>query len=160
MKRFWNKVEKTDYCWFWIASGRGNGYGCFKYKGKLIDAHRMVWFLIYGYFPKQFVLHHCDNRKCVNPKHLYEGTQKQNVLDAINRNRHYHTPKGSKTGVIPKNRKLTEGQIEIIKKEYLNGKSCMELGKKYDLHRTNIWRCIKGSSYANIPLQNKLGERL
>lgn len=83
MKRFWDKVEKNDSCWNWIAGSRGNGYGCIKYKGINYDAHRFVWFLTYGKLPKKWILHKCNNRKCVKIEHLYEGTPKENVRDTI-----------------------------------------------------------------------------
>jgi len=81
MKRFWDKVEKTNTCWNWVGGSRGNGYGCIKYQKKVYDTHRFVWFLTKGVFPKQWILHKCNNRKCVNPDHLYEGTPKENYED-------------------------------------------------------------------------------
>lgn len=89
MKRFFDKVNKTDYCWVWTASLRGKtGYGVFKLNRKVIDAHRLSYQLHYGEIPKGlYVCHTCDNRKCVNPEHLFLGSAKDNWQDGFNKGR-------------------------------------------------------------------------
>ena len=95
MLRFWKKVRKTDCCWIWTGAVSSNGYGHIGIDGKMILAHRASYALKNGEIKKGLqVNHHCDNKLCVNPEHLYAGTQKQNIADCISRGR-FNKPKGS-----------------------------------------------------------------
>lgn len=88
--KFWPKVNKTDTCWLWTGA-RASGYGTIGaggYKGKMLSAHRVSYELAYGKFdPKLYVLHKCDVKLCVNPEHLFLGTQQDNVDDMIAKGR-------------------------------------------------------------------------
>mgnify|MGYP003435256035 FL=1 len=94
-------------CWEW----QGHldwGYGRMHYKGKHYRAHRLAWFMTYGEMPTLSILHSCDNKKCVNPNHLREGTHKENMQDKVDRNR---TAKGQHNG----NAILTESDVIKIR---------------------------------------------
>lgn len=88
--RFWSyvKVGNPDECWEWIGSMKPQGYGQMQIDGKLVYAHRYSWFIHYGKLDKGIQVHHkCDNRKCVNPNHLWLGVQKENIADMIAKGR-------------------------------------------------------------------------
>lgn len=94
MDRFWSKVNKAgdNDCWEWQASLR-NGYGAFKFRGKMWIASRVAYTLTKGEIPNGLlVCHTCDNRKCVNPAHLFLGTYVDNAQDMIAKGRQYMPP--------------------------------------------------------------------
>lgn len=95
VKNFWSKVEKTDKCWFWrgASDGKPNGYGKLTIRHVAHTAHRVSWVIHNGDIPKGegyhgvCVLHKCDNRNCINPEHLFLGSQQENMRDAWDKGR-------------------------------------------------------------------------
>ncbi len=93
LDRFWEKVEimGSRECWPWLSAVNQDGYGLFRTKsyGPMTGAHRIMWMLVNGEIPIGLsVLHHCDNPPCVNPDHLFLGTQQDNIQDMMDKGRH------------------------------------------------------------------------
>jgi hypothetical protein len=86
-ERFLQKVRKhRSGCHVWQSTMRKDGYGHFWRDGSIQKAHRVAWEIFIGSVPEGLhVLHKCDNRKCVNLKHLYLGTPSDNVRDKVER---------------------------------------------------------------------------
>lgn len=90
-ERFWSKVNKSgpDECWEWNAGKQSDGYGSFWWNGSAEGAHRVSYRLCHEEEIEEGkqINHHCDNPPCVNPKHLYAGTQQENGWDQSKRER-------------------------------------------------------------------------
>lgn len=84
--RFLQRVEIGNEldCWEWTGDLNQSGYGRFFLNGERMGAHRASYILENGSIPNGlFILHKCNNRKCVNPAHLVAGTQSENVQDTV-----------------------------------------------------------------------------
>lgn len=93
---FWSKVDRSggpDACWQWLGFRDRIGYGHFSHK----LAHRIAWIARFGGIPEgQQVLHHCDNPPCCNSRHLFLGTQADNMRDCVAKGR-LHSANARKT---------------------------------------------------------------
>ena len=91
-ERFWNNVKRGDKndCWLWLGGKTKSGYGQCYFEKKVQRAHRVAWMLSKSIVPipsGMGVLHTCDNPACVNPLHLFLGTQKDNMQDCKSKGR-------------------------------------------------------------------------
>jgi hypothetical protein len=149
--RFWRKVNKTASCWLWTAGTNGDGYGVAYLPGHIPQsAHRVAWLLLNGPIPDGvFVLHNCpggDNPLCVNPDHLWLGSQDLNVADMMAKGRG-NKAQGERTGKA----KLTDAIVRLIRERYaahVAGRT--QLAREYGVSKGAIDRVIERRSWRHV----------
>jgi hypothetical protein len=143
--RFYNsRVVRADGCWKWSGSKLPKGYGLLmshSTRRKVFSAHRFSWTIHRGVIPNgKHVLHRCDNPECSNPDHLFLGTPKENMRDAINKGRR-------NTGVRPSGEKhwkakLTASQVLQIREDHKRNVSQADLARQYGVGQTAINKIV------------------
>lgn len=147
-ERFWAKVQKTDSCWLWTGS-QGNTYGHGSISVRRDDgtyapayAHRVAWELAHGAIPShQQVLHNCpkgDNPRCVNPAHLFLGSQAENLKDAA--------AKGRLSVPRPNHhrRALTDDDVLEIRRLRAGGGLLAVIAERFGVTKSAICQIAKG----------------
>lgn len=142
--------EYQGECLIWISKSvyPNFGYGCISYRGKPIAAHRASYLAFIGEIPKgKWVLHKCDNPKCINPNHLFLGTCKDNVIDMTKKGRGIN-----KIGIEHGNSIFNEKDIDNIRYQYYTGMcSINKLRKKYDCSLFAIHSIVTRQTWKHIP---------
>lgn len=143
-------IGVEEGCWNWAGSIGDSGYGRIKHNGRCLQAHRVSWTLANGAIPEGLlVCHHCDNKVCVRPSHLFIGTNADNMRDMKMKGRgntlHMQGEKNPRS-------KLTTRQVIKMRVLYAGGnKTQDELAAMYSMSQTQVnhivqrksWICVK-----------------
>ena len=132
-----------DGCWYCEAGGDSAPYGKIYYEGRTIDNHIASWIVHKGPIPEgKSILHSCDYKRCINPEHLFAGTQQDNIDDMI--------AKGRKAPAHPQ-AKLTKEQVIQIKNALITEEYTQtELAKLYGVSFYTIYNIRVGRTWANV----------
>ena len=137
--------EPNSGCWLWLRAVGGDGYGLLGLKARVAKrAHRASWVAYYGDIPSGLLVRHrCDNRICVNPKHLELGTNAQNVDDMVRRKRQC-------VGTSISTAVLTESDVVNIRAAAARGVKGADLARQYNMGADNISRIINRKIWKHV----------
>lgn len=142
--RLLSKVIKTAACWNWIGCLHPLGYGLLAWteggRKKYARAHRLAYETFVGPIPAgQSVCHTCDNRRCVNPDHLFAGTHAENMADMKSKGRRANIGGGSSN---PRAR-LNDRDVLAFRSAYQHGRGTQKaLALEYGVSQATVSRVI------------------
>lgn len=140
-------IERS--CWEWRGAISSNGYGNFACKGEKDLAHRWSWRAFNGDIPEGlWVLHRCDNRRCVNPEHLFLGDRSGNMKDCARKGRlKLPDVRGEKHSES----KLTSHQVYEIRQRYADFKIPQrKLAYEYGVSQGLINHILRGKAWRHL----------
>lgn len=152
-------VNELNGCVEWIAASVPFGYGLIAYQGKQQYAHRVSWQLKHGDIPHgMFVLHRCDNPRCVNADHLFLGTLSDNTKDMIRKNRQRLNPAHGERNWMKKNgyklsgenngySKLKFSDVSEIRRLGKTNKTQKDIAEIFSVSRSTVGRILRGESW-------------
>ncbi len=145
-ERFWEKVDVrgADECWPWLASKKQGGYGRISdERGHPQLSHRVSYALTVSPIPDgNVVCHRCDNPRCVNPAHLFLGTQADNLRDMRSKGRG-NPPRGVEH---PKAR-LTEALAQQIRRD---SRSHRQLARAFGIGKSTVGMIKAGDTWTLV----------
>lgn len=146
-ENFKKKITFTESCWLWTGYKTEEGYGQIKFRTKRLVAHRVSYELYVGPIPDGMcVLHECDVHACVNPDHLFLGTQVDKVYSTVAKEKHVR-------GEAINTSVLTEKQVLEIRALYIpysKSRGKVALAVKYGVHPSTIKGVVCGYTWKSV----------
>lgn len=135
----------SDACWHWNGYVNPSGYGKITYKGRTYRAHRLAWQFYHGRaIPDgMIVCHKCDNPACVNPRHLFLGTQGDNMQDKVQKGRQHRGETHPRTT-------LTAQKVRRIRALRRQGMTYRRIGELVGASASNVEHVIRGDSWRHV----------
>lgn len=147
-ERFMGRVFKTETCWLWRGTVKAHGYGVIRIDNTYWRAHRLSWTLFNGAIPDgKAVCHRCDNPRCVNPEHLFLGTQADNMRDMQSKGRKASANVNPAKGEAHGRAKLTAAQVSDIRHANEHGATQSQLAAIYGVTQSTISAIIRGVNW-------------
>lgn len=145
--RFWSKVDPTGDCWIWTAGCTPQEYGQFTVrKGHFRGAHIVSYVLVRGPVPPGYVVcHRCDNPPCVNPDHLFLGTQSDNTRDMFAKGRG-----NSARGEANANSRLDPDKVRAIRQAPEKPGFRSALAREYGVSVSTIRQVLTGATWRHV----------
>lgn len=135
----WSRTSRD--CWVWTGAVSKNGYGAVKFRGRQMGPHQAAFILTYGE-PENDVLHRCGIRLCINPLHLYDGTDLENVADRI-----AHGRQAVLAGEKNSQARLTATQVRAIRDDRRPGSIA---ATEYGITPSTYYRIKRREAWAHI----------
>lgn len=152
--RYWQKVIKrgTDECWDWKGSHDQHGYGQLRIDGHNIKAHRFSYELHNGPIPDGAdICHSCDHPPCTNPAHLFAGTAKDNITDAISKGRFVMPPPNQVRGETNGRAVFTNAQVAEFRRQFSTMKlSVTAFATFHDIPVMSMWNLLHYKTYKDV----------
>jgi len=148
--RFFQLAGDPNACWEWTGARNSEGYGqIVDESGKVVYAHRYIYEVVYGSIPEgHFVCHHCDNRPCVRPNHLFNGTHQDNMRDMHAKGRNGNT---GLPGMRHPLAVFTDDDVREIRRRYaIGGVTYAEIARNYDVSWTTIQKIVTRATWRHI----------
>lgn len=150
-----DKSGGPDACWPWTGARYSNGYGMISIKinGRWVPrgAHRVALELRDGPLPPgQLALHRCDNRPCANERHLFAGTQAENLQDMATKGRRRPRAPDGMLGVDNPNAKLTPAKVRAMRTAWSRGARQVDLAKRYGVTQSVVSSACRRETWANV----------
>lgn len=136
VERFNDKIDRSGDCHIWQAQTNNWGHGRIRFKREKLLAHRVAYFLEHGE-PSEQVNHECGRPDCMNPSHLYDGTQKDNAQDMVQHgNQHLQ--------------ELSVDDVREIRRRIEKGETQTSVAEDYPIGQPQVSRIVNEERWSHI----------